>query len=81
MLANGKSAASTKMTTEHLVRTEDHWLIYLELPNLAMLNLADLVLNNNRLVLLDDETSCGHEDTSLKLLISLATRLKGQMGD
>jgi hypothetical protein len=46
-----------------------------------MLYPADLIFDDNRLILLDDEPACSHEDTSLKLFIFLAARLEGQMGD
>ena len=46
-----------------------------------MLDSADLVFDNNGLVLLDDVPSCRHKDTRFELLVRLAARLEGQMGD
>jgi len=42
-----------------------------------MLHPADLIFDHNRLILLDDEPTCRHEDTSLERFIFLAACLEG----
>jgi hypothetical protein len=42
---------------------------------------ADLVLHEDRLLLLDDESSSSHKYISLESLVLLASGLKGQMDD
>jgi hypothetical protein len=46
-----------------------------------MLHPADFIFDHNRLIILDDESTCRHEDTSLEFFIFLAACLEGQMGD
>ncbi len=47
-----------------------------EVLHLAMLDSADLVFDNDRLVFLNDEVSSSYKDTSLKLLVFLASRFE-----
>lgn len=45
----------------------------------VMLHSTDFVLNHDRLILLDDETSSGHKDTCLEILIFPVAGFESQM--